>query len=179
MGESIGCYSGLVSARRHCARIPDGDRRFAVATDPTPGSANTSSVSDSIVINEIYYHAFDKDPAKEFVELYNRGDEAVDVGGWSFDDEFFVVLPGGGASYALGEHAALFANYFEGFRAPQVWGFAFATGMGAILCAGSLLPMLPELALGEAGPKLRMAMLRATVLGSTLGVVYFRNYIFA
>lgn len=77
------------------ARIPDGTGRFTPATDPTPGSSNASSVNESIVINEIYYHAFDKDPAKEFVELYNRGDGTVDVGGWSFDDGIQFTIPEG------------------------------------------------------------------------------------
>lgn len=77
------------------ARIPDGDRRFEAVADPTPDAPNASSVSDSIIINEIYYHAFDKDPGKEFVELYNRGNEPVDVGGWSFDDGIRFTIPDG------------------------------------------------------------------------------------
>ena len=54
------------------------------------------------------------------------------LGGFEFEDEFFRVLPGVGASYEVSKKAALFANYFEGFRAPQVWGYAFATGSGSL-----------------------------------------------
>lgn len=52
------------------------------------------------------------------------------LGGFDFDDEFARVLPGVGVSYQVSRHAALFANYFEGFRAPQVWGYGFASGNG-------------------------------------------------
>ncbi len=48
-----------------------------------------------------------------------------DVGGstFSFDEELSEVLPGLGASYLLTDEWAVFANYHQGFRAPQVWGF--------------------------------------------------------
>lgn len=48
------------------------------------------------------------------------------VSGVSFEDDFFDILPGLGASYLLTDQWALYANYFEGFRAPQVWGFLSA-----------------------------------------------------
>ncbi len=54
------------------------------------------------------------------------------VAGWTFEDEFSALLPGVGASYAFTDHWAVFANYNEGFRAPQVWGYAF-TAPGASL----------------------------------------------
>jgi outer membrane receptor for Fe3+-dicitrate len=44
--------------------------------------------------------------------------------GWNFSDDFFTVLPGVGASYQITPCLAVFGNYFEGFRAPQVWGYA-------------------------------------------------------
>jgi len=47
------------------------------------------------------------------------------VGGWSFQDRFFTLLPGLGASYAVSDRWAFFSNYYRGFRAPQVWGYAF------------------------------------------------------
>jgi len=54
------------------------------------------------------------------------------IGGWSFDDDFFRVMPGLGASYELSPCTAVYANYYEGFRAPQVWGYASATGTGQL-----------------------------------------------
>ncbi|MEW6074131.1 MAG: TonB-dependent receptor [Planctomycetota bacterium] len=42
---------------------------------------------------------------------------------FDYDDEYFALLPGIGVSYLVTPRWAVFANYFEGFRAPQVWGF--------------------------------------------------------
>lgn len=53
-----------------------------------------------------------------------------DITGFDFDDEFFRILPGIGASYMLTDDWSVFASYFEGFRAPQVWGFRFARDDG-------------------------------------------------
>ena len=54
-----------------------------------------------------------------------EGDDQIS--GFSFDQDFATVLPGIGASYLLSEQLAVFGNIFEGFRAPQVWGFAFTS----------------------------------------------------
>jgi len=48
--------------------------------EPTSPVGATASVS--VVINEIYYHPVDDNPANEFVELLNAGDAAVDLAGW-------------------------------------------------------------------------------------------------
>ena len=81
------------------ARIPDGGRRFQDGADPTPGLANVTSASEDIVINEIFYHPFRRDfekhPDKEFLELYNRGTEAVDLSGWRLDDGVNYTVPEG------------------------------------------------------------------------------------
>lgn len=41
--------------------------------------------SAAIILNEVMSNALDEDTG-EFLELYNTGDEAVDVGGWKFTD---------------------------------------------------------------------------------------------
>jgi Fe(3+) dicitrate transport protein len=51
-----------------------------------------------------------------------HGEDAVM--GWTFDDDFFRVLPGVGLAYAFSPCVALFGSYYEGFRAPQEWGFS-------------------------------------------------------
>jgi Fe(3+) dicitrate transport protein len=48
------------------------------------------------------------------------------VSGFTYDDEFFDLLPAFGLSYSFHPKLAAFANYGEGFRAPQFWGFAYA-----------------------------------------------------
>ncbi len=54
----------------------------------------------------------------------------------------------------------------------------FSVGMSGALCGASLVGMLPELALGDIGPRLRAAMMRATLLGSGLGVLYVWPHLF-
>ena len=50
---------------------------------------------NDVVINEILYHPDPGNTGGEFVELFNRGDTAVDVSGWSFDDAVSFELPAG------------------------------------------------------------------------------------
>ncbi len=64
------------------ARIPDGDRVFQPAADPTPGAANASPVVTDVVFNEIMYNPLSGNGSAEFIELYNRGGVAVDLSSW-------------------------------------------------------------------------------------------------
>ncbi len=82
------------------ARVPDGSRILSRAAQPTPESANLTDVTSSVIINEIHYHPIDDDEMKEFVEIYNRGGEPVDLSGWAltegvrFDFPAIVLSPG-------------------------------------------------------------------------------------
>ncbi len=67
----------------------------------SPGAANeVEIVLSSIVINEIMYRA-DPDPlchTEDWVELYNKGSEALDLSGWQFmddNDQNVFVIPDG------------------------------------------------------------------------------------
>ena len=46
-----------------------------------------------IVINEIMYHPASGLASEEYVELYNRGATAVDLGGWYFTDGIRFTFP--------------------------------------------------------------------------------------
>jgi hypothetical protein len=78
---------------------PDGDNSLFTlwkASSPseqrgTPGRQNSQyspGILDpldlSVVINEIAYHHPTDDPDYEYIELFNRGDSDVDLGGWQF-----------------------------------------------------------------------------------------------
>jgi Fe(3+) dicitrate transport protein len=52
-----------------------------------------------------------------------RGESRVGSGAFTFNEQFSKVLPGIGASYRLSDEWAVFGNYHQGFRAPQMWGF--------------------------------------------------------
>ena len=51
----------------------------------------------SVVINEVEYHAPSDDPLEEWIELHNRGDGPVDVGGWKLAEGVDFTIPSGTA----------------------------------------------------------------------------------
>src|SRR4026207_543476 len=51
------------------------------------------SASAAIVINEIHYNPDVKTDPAEFIELYNSGTNAVNLGGWYFSDGINYTLP--------------------------------------------------------------------------------------
>ena len=57
-------------------------------TVPTPGAPNALEPVDdplrTIVINEIMYHPHSERVADEYIELFNRSDQAVNLQGWRF-----------------------------------------------------------------------------------------------
>lgn len=46
-----------------------------------------------VIINEIHYHPDSDLEKEEYVELYNRGTEPVDLGGWAFSQGIHYVFP--------------------------------------------------------------------------------------
>ena len=86
----------LVDARRVTNRLRGRseahDGRWLYPDVETFGAANSFDFDTNIVINEIMYTApivrgeTDFQPEEQWVELYNRGDQSVDLTGWSFVD---------------------------------------------------------------------------------------------
>lgn len=75
--------------------FPDGVPGFRELRQPTPGQPNTPPLERAVVFSEIFYHPPDDDADAEFVELHNRGADAVDLGGWRFVDGIqFQFAPG-------------------------------------------------------------------------------------
>jgi len=68
---------------RAWGRWPDGNGRFYVLDSPTPGGPNAYTPNRDVVINEVRYHPPIGAGTEEYVELYNRTDHLVDLGGWS------------------------------------------------------------------------------------------------
>jgi hypothetical protein len=92
-------------------------------TLPTPGATNSvapvADLNRQIVINEIMYHPGNGDwgetgyvaenPKEEFIELYNRGTTAVDLGGWKLTQGVNYTLPAG-TTIAAGGYLAVVAD---------------------------------------------------------------------
>lgn len=77
------------------AKVAGDDLAYSPAADPTRGAPNAVSVTTDIVINELMYHPIDGDRRKEYVELYNRGTEPVDLTGYALSDGIqFTFAPG-------------------------------------------------------------------------------------
>ncbi|MBE7498858.1 MAG: lamin tail domain-containing protein [Verrucomicrobiales bacterium] len=99
---------GVVVEAAPWARFPDGHGPWWRPAEPSPGAANRFRFSEDVVIHEIMYHPALRVAAPtgapvpsdaQWIELYNRGTNVVDLGGWEF---------GGGIAYrfAVGQHLA-------------------------------------------------------------------------
>ncbi len=86
---------------------PDGTGAMLVTSSPTPGAANRFELHDEIVINEImYHHRPDTVVAdaggnsytvndEEWIELYNRGTQTIDLSGWQLAEAVDYRFPAG------------------------------------------------------------------------------------
>ncbi len=77
------------------------DGRWGYPTSLTPGAGNVVTVSNAIVINEIFYQGLGASP-EQWVELHNRSAAAVDVSLWSFTDGVSYKFPAGTPGIAPG-----------------------------------------------------------------------------
>jgi len=67
-------------------RCPDGSDRICRLNSATFAGPNSRPTAGNIVINEIMYNHGMRDDRYEFVELYNKGQETIALGGWAFTD---------------------------------------------------------------------------------------------
>jgi hypothetical protein len=78
-------------------RFPDGASRFHALDAQTPGTANMNAelLTHDVVINEIMYAPLSNNTRDEYVELYNRGTNEVDLSYWRFVDGIDYLFPAG------------------------------------------------------------------------------------
>jgi len=74
-------------------RWPDGASQFYRLGAKTPGASNTAIRLSNVVINELMYKPISGDDDDQFVELYNRGTNTVDLGGWTLSDGIRFTFP--------------------------------------------------------------------------------------
>lgn len=96
-------YDGFVLKKGPRARRSDGTGTWLVPNQLTPGASNSFAIRSELVINEIMYNHQDFPAAipsslpqnnpEEWVEIYNRSSNPVDLTGWTLS---------GGISYAFG-----------------------------------------------------------------------------
>ncbi len=74
-------------------RYPDGGDQFYRLAAKTPGATNAPILVSDIVINELMYDPISGDDNDQYVELYNRGTNSVNIGGWSLSDGVSYRFP--------------------------------------------------------------------------------------
>ena len=98
-------------------RYPDGATTFRRLSQPTLGNANARPLLSDVVINELHYHPVSEDDDEEFVEIYNRGTNAVNLTGWQLRGGISFNFPAG-ASLPAGGYAMV-ARSLTRFLAAQ------------------------------------------------------------
>ena len=117
-------------------RFPNGSEVFRPLVRPTPGSSNSAVLVSDVVINEIMYDPISGEEDDEYVELYNQGSGAMDVGGWRFVDGIDFVIPANTVIAAQGylvvarNAARLLTNYAHLTSANTIGGFRGALANG-------------------------------------------------
>ncbi|MEO8428379.1 MAG: lamin tail domain-containing protein, partial [Verrucomicrobiota bacterium] len=74
-------------------RFPDGAPDIYPLATRTPGASNSRILDRDIVINEIMYEPISEDVNDQYVELYNKGTTAIDLGGWQFTEGIDFTIP--------------------------------------------------------------------------------------
>jgi hypothetical protein len=79
-------------------RHPDGAPFWSELAAPTPGALNAGPLRHEMVINEIMCHPISGANDDQYIELYNRGAKAVDLGGWQLSGAIHFTFPPGAAA---------------------------------------------------------------------------------
>jgi len=74
-------------------RWPDGANDFYAFTTNTPGTNNSNIVIGDIVINELMYDPISGNDDDQFIELYNKGTNAINLAGWQFTSGITFTFP--------------------------------------------------------------------------------------
>jgi hypothetical protein len=125
-------------------RSPDGTGQWRHPDQPTPGSSNSFALRKEIVINEIMYAPISGDSNDEYVELYNRGTNTVDLSGWKFTAGIDFAIPTGtslaaGAYLVVGKNAGQLISNYPNLTTQNTMGDFHGTlaNGGERLCARS------------------------------------------
>ena len=74
-------------------RWPDGANAFYPLASRTPGTNNSAILIGDIVINEMMYKPITGNDDDQYVELYNKGTNAVSLAGWKFTAGITFTFP--------------------------------------------------------------------------------------
>ena len=74
-------------------RAPDGGPEWYRLESKTPGITNASVRVSDVVLNEIMYHPISEEDDDQYLEIYNRSAQAVNLGGWQLTDGVSFTFP--------------------------------------------------------------------------------------
>jgi CotH kinase protein/Lamin Tail Domain/Carbohydrate binding domain len=74
-------------------RWPDGANDFYAFTSRTPGTNNSSILIGDIVINELMYDPISGNDDDQYIELYNKGTNTVNLASWQFTSGVTFTFP--------------------------------------------------------------------------------------
>lgn len=74
-------------------RFPDGSPEWRPLSSATPGTANAAPRRSDVVINEIMYHPATGNDDDQYIELYNRSGQTLDLGGWRMENGISFTFP--------------------------------------------------------------------------------------
>lgn len=102
-----------------------------------------SLLAANVVINEIHYDPADSQSPSEFVELYNAGDAAADLSGWTLSDAVDFRFNAGsrldpGGYAVVTQNVAEYVRLYGGVSGPQVAYVVPANTTGKQIFTGSL-----------------------------------------
>ncbi len=98
-------------------REPDGAPDVRALRQPTPGTTNAPRWLPDVIINELMYAPISGLDVDEYIELFNRGTQTVDLSGWRFQAAVDFAFPtgttlGAGAYLVVAKSSAnLLARY--------------------------------------------------------------------
>ncbi len=74
-------------------RWPDGANDFYNFTRRTPGTNNSAILIGDIVINELMYDPISENDADQYIELYNKGTNTINLAGWQLTSGVTFTFP--------------------------------------------------------------------------------------
>jgi hypothetical protein len=101
--------------RNHAAAFPDGSGEFYASASGSPAAANHPDRETAIVISELMVDPPSEHRDGEFIELYNKSNDPVDLSGWYFSEGVDFTFPPGtvlaGGGYLVVASNARYLNY--------------------------------------------------------------------
>ncbi|MCH2592855.1 MAG: lamin tail domain-containing protein [Pedosphaera sp.] len=89
--------------------FPEGGNEWFTVAKDTKGHGNNPARHENVIINEVMFNPPSDHRSGEYIELFNRDTEAIDLSGWRFVDGVNFAFPSG-ASIAAGGYLVVAAD---------------------------------------------------------------------